>query len=443
MTGSLRDRLFYLRIGLLVRGTVTFRKELAFNMRRPADELRYLNWERRKRIVDHAFRTVPFYQKRYSAVGFEPGDLKNEEDFSELPILERSHIRENLDDLISRNFHKNELKPVSTGGTTGAPITIFSDPRYPLNVISWRTLETWGVSPADNSAYLYRAIPTGISKVLRSLALYPTRRSYLSAFAMSDENLDRFFKALQATRPKYLVGYVGALDVFASYLFDSGLELPGLRAVWSTAAPLSDVKKNFFQTTFGCPVFSQYGSCEFYWIASECHEQSGLHIDSDIRHVEVVDSEDTPCETREHGDLIVTDLLNEAFPLIRYRVGDRGRMLAPTCACGSPFPLMDYVKGRVSDTITLRSGKKIPGEIWTTIFDDFVSEIRSFSVHQSADYRIRVYFEPYGENPSAVLEEVRQRLSKHLDEKTEIEFLAGTHGAIVGGKPQFVTSDVG
>ena len=139
----------------------------------------------------------------------------------------------------------------------------------------------------------------------------------------------------------------------------------------------------------------------------------------------------------------MTDLLNEPFPLIRYRVGDRGRMLAPTCACGSPFPLMDYVKGRVSDTITLRSGKKIPGEIWTTIFDDFVSEIRSFSVHQSADYRIRVYFESYGGNPSAVLEEVRQRLSRHLDEKTQIEFLAGTHGTIVGGKTQFVTSDVG
>jgi phenylacetate-CoA ligase len=403
-----------------------------------------VNWERRKALVKHCAKHVPFYREKFKAIGFLPDDLKTEADFSLLPILEKAEVRQFQESLIAETADRRKLRKASTGGTTGEPLSIYSDPNVPLSVITWRMLNAWGVDISDNSAYLYRAVPTGLKKKLTSVALYPTRRAYIAAAEMSRERMSNFLEELKRIKPRYLVGYVGAIDAFADYFKEIGAELSSLKAIWTTAAPLPELKRAYFQEVFGCPVYTQYGCVETFMIAAECQKQNGLHIYSDIRHVDIVDGTE-PVATGRDGDVLVSDLTNYAFPLLRYRLGDRGRLLPQKCSCGSPFPMMDYVKGRISDQIYLPDGTSVPGEYWTTIFDDYPTAIKSFQVYQRADYSVEVRYAP-GDVAAGELSKVIQAVQRMLEQKLELRVALSFQETAINnnenGKTRFVKSEL-
>lgn len=408
------------------------------------DELARLNWNRRLALIQHCHENVPFYREKFKAIGFSPSDLKAEADFACLPILEKPEVREYQDSLIAETADRSKLRKATTGGTTGEPLSIYSDPNIPLSVITWRMLNQWDVDISDNSAYLYRAVPTGLKKKLTSIALYPTRRAYIAAAEMSRERMSNFLEELKRIKPRYLVGYVGAIDAFADYFKETGAALPSLKAIWTTAAPLPELKRGYFQEVFGCPVYTQYGCVETFMIAAECQKQNGLHIYSDIRHVDIVEGT-MPAATGRIGDILVSDLTNYAFPLLRYRLGDRGRLLNKKCSCCSPFPMMDYVKGRISDQIYLPDGTSVPGEYWTTIFDDYPTAIKSFQVYQKADYSVEVRYAPgqvsAGEQ-SKVIQAVQGMLEKKLGSRVALSFHETAIDNNENGKTRFVKSEL-
>lgn len=403
-------------------------------------ELAALNANRRRNIVLHAFDTTQFYREKYEAAGFTRTDLQRSEVFAHLPTLTREEVRSNFDRMISDELKASAIGRASTGGSTGIPLTVGTDPRFALEVISWRRLQYWGAKPSDNAGYIYRVIPSGSSAVLRSAYHFPTRRSYLSAISMSERAIETFVKRVINTKVTYLVGYVGALKILADYIDENKVLLPLLKFVWGTAAPLPRPLRRRLEQTFKVPVYSQYGSCEFYWIASERKDRAGLDVDWDIRHVEVLNESDQPVASGHFGKLIITDMLNRAFPLIRYEIGDRSRFLGQGCL-NERFPILDFVAGRVSDTITLKGGRKIPGEFWTTIFDDYTAEVSSFSIHQNKDYSIIVRVVPTPGWDSALSHALVLRLEKFVD-GTPLRVITSSGEVHDNGKLKFITSEV-
>lgn len=439
---SLSRDYFYKKYDLIDRNVRASRSMFSRAEEMSADELYDLNWKRRVDLVDFCSKQSPFYIRKFNEIGFRSGDLKSEADFQNLPILEKDEVRKYADEIVCQGFSLDKLKTSSTGGTTGVPLTTYNDPTVHLSSMSWRMLNWWGVDASENSAYLYRVIPSGLKKLLSDCVLFPTRRSYISAADMTAENMHVFYRKLKKTKPKYLVGYVGSIEEFANYMIRYECELPSLLAIWTTSAPLPECKRVLYEKAFKCPVYTQYGSGEFYSIAAECKNQSGLHIASDVRHVEVVDG-DQPVQGDDFGDLLVTDLLNHAFPLLRYRIGDRGRLLPEKCKCGLPFPMMDYVKGRISDSIKFRDGTSIPGEYWTTIFDDFTDIVSAFQVRQASDYSIEIHYEVYdGVDFKKVISVVEDRIEAKLRGRSPIVFTNCEVTSNDAGKLRFVVSDV-
>ena len=437
-----RRTLFELKMRLLKPGSADFARELAVNERLSSDELLELAGRRRRELVRYAFTEIPFYREKYSAAGVELGDLENEDAFTRLPILEREEIRRAAGRMIAPGCRVEDLVESTTGGTTGEPLRTYHDPIPPRSVAAWRMLRWWGVDASDNSGYLHRAVPHGWRRAAQRVILWPTRRSWLSTAELSRDALGRFLRGIRRHRAAYLIGPVGAIRVFADYLSDRHQRIDFLRVVWTSGGPLTAGERRFFERVFRCPVYSQYGSGEFFLIAAECHHRDGLHMASDVRHVEVV-AGDAPVPEGEWGDLVVTDLLERKFPLIRYRVGDRGRLLGRRCPCPLPFPLMDYVKGRIVDVIVTASGKRMPGEFWTTIFDDHVDEVRSFQVHQARDLKVTVRYEPSpGIDCSEVVAAVRASLVRQLGPGTPLAFEEGKVEVSDRGKPRFVVSEV-
>lgn len=439
---NLRKLIFKNKMNVLKKGVNFYEQEFRENGKLTREQLDNLNADRRKKIVEFAFENIPFYRDKYSAAGFDLKCMQDSNFFENLPILEKDEIREHTAQIILPGLSFNDLKESTTGGSTGIPLRTFKDPQIPLDVISWRTLNWWGVDISESAGYLYRAIPSPKKQLIQKAILYPTKRNWIAAAEMTNDQMNTFYHKLKKDKTTYLVGYVGAIDAFASFIKSTGNKIESLKAIWTTSSPLTEGKRRHLELVFGCPVYTQYGSCEFYWIAAECAHKSGLHIANDIRHIDVVDG-NKPVPNGTFGDLLITDLIDYTFPLIRYRIGDRGRLLENNCSCSLPYPLMDYVKGRISDSIQMPSGRVIPGEYWTTIFDDFTSEIKSFQVHQLKNYHINVYYEPNaGVAYDSVIQKVNERLLRQIEGEVGLDFVMRTLNTNDNGKTRFVVSEV-
>ena len=243
-------------------------------------------------------------------------------------------------------------------------------------------------------------------------------------------------------RPPLVEGYVGALYEVARYVERHGLQFHAPLALGATAAPLTTEVRTFVQATLGAPLHDQYRCSEVPWMAGECGQRNGLHIFSDMRRIEAVDETGTPVPFGVVGDLVVTDLANRVFPLVRYKLGDRGSLREAPCPCGVSLPLMDSPDGRTVDMLRLPDGTVIAGGMFS-IFSAVPTAVRRFRLHQNADYSIDLQV-VLGDSSTALAdaetatEALRDRLGRQVDIRlAEVPSLLYT-----GGKLKYVTSDV-
>jgi len=437
-----KDVLFRCKSALL-RPQVRATGELLADLKNiTAHQLRELHLLRRTETVLYAYDKTCYYRRVFDAAGFHRRDLEQPQNFEHLPILTREAVRENFDDIISSDFGLNGIGITSTGGSTGTPLRIGTDPRYALEVISWRRLAHWGAGPGENSGYIYRVIPTGRSALARKIFFYPTKRCYLRAAQMSEQQMQNFITTFNQNNGKYIVAYVGALKIFADFLASEGMSLSkSLKFIMSTAAPMPVYLQQQLEAVFQVPIYSQYGSAEFYWIAAERLTRDGLDVDWDIRSVEILDANGNLANVGEFGNLVVTDFINRAFPMVRYQIGDRGRFIPAEKCNDDALPILDYVKGRRSQTLKLRDGREVPGEFWTTIFDEYPDAISSFSVHQQKDASIRIRYQPTKRWDNNVKKHITTVLRQVCGETT-FELVVDDGTPQDRGKLNYVTSEL-
>jgi phenylacetate-CoA ligase len=378
---------------------------------RSLDQLSSINWLKRVKIVQHAYQTSRLYQNKFKAVGFLPGDLRKPEDWYSLPILTKSDIINSFSEILSSAVDPGLGRLSTTGGSTGEPIKVLHDRRFPLETLGWRMMNWWGVHPSVNAGFVWRITRTRQSeRLFNHLVWWPTRRYFLDASSMTEEDVVSFVNCINRGQVSILQGYVGALQYVAEIISSRGLKLQPPLAVWVTSAPLAGGIRGFMERVFQAPVYDQYGCGEVFWIAAECKNRTGLHWFIDCRHVEVVN--DSNVDTLGSGRILITDLENFVFPIIRYENGDRGSHRTDRCACGISLPLLDSVAGRITDMLDLPGGGKIAGDFLTTIFDPYPGAVRSFQVRQRSDGSIVIYYVPnHGANSleavALVLERVR------------------------------------
>ncbi|TKB46141.1 phenylacetate--CoA ligase family protein [Thalassotalea mangrovi] len=386
MTRSVKQKIFQFKNKLIRGRALEHYDELLKNSKLDSEDLRNITLVQLKKLFAYAKANIPYYSAVFKDIDVE--DIKNFDDWENLPVLTKQDIKANIKQLMPVNISKNRLRVVSTGGSTGEPLKLYHDKLYFSDVLGWRVLNWWGCEPSDNIAFIYRKVKTGWRATLNALLWYPTKRIFLDASMMTSTTMDVFLNKIQTQRPKVLQGYVGGVYEFAKYCRFKGITFDFFSAVWVTSAPLSETQRRLMDEVFKAPVYDQYGCSEVYWLAAECLERNGLHVFSDERYIEMVDHDKKSVKKGQFGVVTITDLGNYAFPLIRYQNGDRGRYLERECSCGLPFPLIDKVKGRVTDVIKLPNGNIIAGDFLTTIFDNEPDTVHEFQIHQREDYSI-------------------------------------------------------
>lgn len=318
--------------------------------------------QRLRRILVHAYETVPYQRQRFDDAGFDPATASIDRPLP-LPVLTRDDLRVHVEDLRSNRYAKESLLPSATGGTTSTPTPFFRDleglrDKTALNL----QLNAWaGFNPGDSVLMLWGAH--------NDLALQPgwkwkfyeqqlMRRIPAPSGVINQEILERFRVRYEKHRPKIVYAYTSVMIAFAEYLRSYGFRHRP-ESLIVTAEPLSDYGRNVVESVFGVPLYNHYGSRDVGMIASECEAHDLLHFHPWACHVEFDPVGPTP-EGMAYR-LLVTDLLNYGQPFVRYDTSDCVTLSEQRCRCGRAYPSARQILGRVMDGLMLADDSIVPG----------------------------------------------------------------------------------
>ncbi|MCI0591329.1 MAG: phenylacetate--CoA ligase family protein [Gammaproteobacteria bacterium] len=331
-------------------GRGQYLRELSDSQWWPEQKIRQHQWERLRAIIEYAFDNCPYYRERFGDVGV-PDSLKNWSDFRRLPILTKRDIRYRGDALLSREFRVEDLVEAKTGGSTGTALKVYADKkcREQRNAAALRSDRWAGWDIGMKVAAIWGNPPVAdtLKKKLRNLLL--DRMFYLDTMNISEESVRNFVKEWRREKPKVLYGHAHSIYILATYLLRIGVTDLRPDGIITTSMMLLAAERRLIEKVLSCRVTNRYGSEEVSLIACECERNEGFHLNADHVVVEFLKDDGTEAAPGEEANIIVTDLINHAMPLIRYQVGDMGVPSIRTCSCGRGLPLMERVTGRRAD----------------------------------------------------------------------------------------------
>ncbi len=358
----------------------------------PTPLLDELALENIKGIVRHAYETTKFYRERLDCLGIKPEDINSLADVVNLPVVTKKDIQENCNDMISNKFDISELIKDASGGSTGEPTIFYRDRESSNNRAADQIRhDKWsGWDLGDRFALVWgakRDLRAALSFREHIISRYIARIWELDAFEMTEEKMSKYVNTLEKVQPRMILGYANALAMFSEFLLTKFPEHKiRPRGIISSAETLTMENRELIEKAFSCKVLNRYGSREVGLIASECTEQNGLHLNHDNVYLEVV-SNGAPAKVGEVGDILVTDYSNVGMPLIRYNMGDVGKLSNQVCSCGRTLRLLESVEGRSGDFFKSKHGTMVHGEYFTHLFYG-VEEVEKFQIIQESLERI-------------------------------------------------------
>jgi phenylacetate-CoA ligase len=351
----------------------------------PPDELRELQRSRLQILLRHAWEQCPFYRERFERAGLEPADIRTLEALRLLPVLEKRDIQGQWDRMVARNWPGRDLIGNQTGGSTGTPIAFFlsRDRKCSRAAATIRHNRWAGWEPGDRAAVIWgaprdRPADTWRARLRARLLREPF---WLDTASLTEATMRRFHAELHRYRPKILQAYARSAVVLARYFRSQGLTVPPARSLITSAEVLEPQDRGLLEQVFGCPVFNRYGCREVSVIASECPAHSGLHVMAEGLLVEIVTPKG-PAAPGQTGTILITDLLNAAMPLIRYRIGDLGSWASGSCSCGRHLPRLEKVAGRVTDFLVGADGRLVSGVYLATYVVAQRPSLGQVQIHQ-------------------------------------------------------------
>ena len=334
----------------------------------PREALEALQLKRLKSTIEQVYATVSFYRKKLDEKGIKPSDIQSLQDLRRLPFTTKADLRDNYPFGLFSVPMENVMRMHATSGTTGKPIVVGYTRR---DIDIWaelmaRTLSCAGVHKGDivHNAFGYGLFTGGLG------FHYGAEKIGASVIPISGGNTKRQVTIMKDFGPTAIT----CTPSYALYIAEVAQEMgidPAvdfkIKAGCFGAEPWSERMKDEIEKRFGIDAIDTYGLTEVIGpgVSSECIEaKSGLHIFEDHFIPEMIDPEtEEPLRYGEKGELVLTSITKEAFPVIRFRTRDITSLNPECCVCGRTFVRMERVTGRTDDMIIIRGVNVFPSQI--------------------------------------------------------------------------------
>jgi phenylacetate-CoA ligase len=322
-----------------------------------------------KKIVRSAYEDVPLYRQKYDATGVKPRDIQTLADLHKLPLLTKEELQAGFPyEILSKRVNPKNCYVVSTSGHSGSPVKLYrrkreliilpamyllAYPWLPTLVRGFTGVNTGrkitAILPRDESYDLYRAV-----KIFSHLP--PSLRKNLQYIA-TETDTDAQLQAIRQHSPDIIVSDLTALKNIIVFAHSMNLDIPRVKLLFVGSELIDKHSRNLLSQAFGAKVVEHYGSEEAGTIAFECPQGGCLHLVWRANYLEILkDGKEAPAGTP--GEVVVTNLLNTATPIIRYSgLGDAATISPNPCSCNAQAPLLQMVDGRIVDSFVLPDGR--------------------------------------------------------------------------------------
>ncbi len=427
------------------RPTWTMLAELERSQWLSVDDMALAQTRRLNRLLQVALAHSPWHATRLRAAGLDDAVRAGAvqiSDLNRLPTMDKRDARSHADQLMWREVPGGVFR-YTTGGSSGEPLIFhFGRSRQAADAAGrLRARRWWGVEPGDREVYLWGA-PVELSKTdrIKTLRDRLVNQLLLNAFEMTPSAMDRYLDAIRAWNPKAIYGYASSLALLAAHAEAQGVALrgPALRVVSTTGEPLFPHQRELITRVFGVPVSVEYGARDAGLIALESPDGVLLQM-SETHLVEVLDATGQPAD---EGEAVITSLVSEAQPFIRYRTGDIVSRSGRTDPGGRGLAVIDSVIGRQTDFVVTADGRILHALAVIYVLRA-VAGVAQFKLIQHAIDRIEVQIVPGADWNASGREAVISGLQARLGPTAIIELKLQDHiAAEASGKHRYVVSHV-
>ena len=330
------------------------------------DELKQLQLERLQATLNRVRRSVTFYRRLFDQVGLVPEEINSLEQLAKIPFTSKTTLRQSYPYQMFAVPLREVVRLQCTSGTTGEPIVV----GYTRNDLThWteasaRILSAGGVTKDDvvQICFDYSLFGGGLG--------FHYGAELIGASVIPGSNLDpaRQVTIARDYRTTALVATPGFGLRLTAAIRKKGLGPADiyLKRGLFTGEPFSEKTRKQIEDELNIKATDNYGLSEIVWpgVAGECEEKKGLHIFEDQFIAEIIDPEtEEVLPLGEKGELVLTTITKEAFPLIRYRTGDITILDTSLCKCGRTLIKMKKVAGRTDELVTIKGVRFFPSQI--------------------------------------------------------------------------------
>lgn len=306
-----------------------------------------------KKLINHCYKNVPFYKEQFRKLRLKPKDIKTKEDLIKLPYIDKSVVKRNFNNFLSRKRIPLLCTMAQTSGSTGSP-SIFARDYYSINfenAVLWRQWKAAGDITLPRITLRGDIIVPVIQKEPPFWIFNNAQNELLmSSYHLSEENAKHYIQKILNFKPKILYAYPSTAN-FLAHLFKENSVDYSFQSVFTSSESLYESQKIFIESTFSSQVFDWYGQAERVVGIGHC-ENGKYHIQEDYSIVELLPN--------EHGlEPVGTSLFNYTMPLINYRTGDLIDICNEQCDCGRNFRVVNSIIGRDVDYILTPEGHQI------------------------------------------------------------------------------------
>lgn len=329
-------------------------------------DIESLQLEKLKSMVDYCYRNVPFYTKKLDDAGVSSDKIKVLSDIKYIPPTTKSELRDNYPFSMFAVPMKDVVRIHASSGTTGKP-TVVGYTKKDLDMWSDCVARLCVAAGATNEDIVQ--ISFGYGMFTGALGLhYGLEKIGCAVVPNSSGNTEKALMFMRDFKTTALV----STPSYALYMAETAksLEYPmsdyHLRLGLFGSEGCTPEMRTQIENNWGLFSTDNYGMSELIGpgVSGECTKRNGLHINEDHFIIEVVDPETfEPVGEGENGELIVTPLSKQAFPLLRYRTRDISKITYEPCECGRTFARMDKIKGRSDDMLKIRGVNVFPSQI--------------------------------------------------------------------------------
>ena len=339
-----------------------------------------------------------FYGRKLEEAGIS--GISTPEDFEKLPFSEKSDLREAYPLGLMTVPEEEIVRIHSSSGTTGLPVII---PYTAKDVDDWgnmfrRCYETAGITKSDRIHITpgYGLWTAGIG--------FQNGAEKLGAMAlpMGPGNTDKQLQMMMDMKSTVLCATSSYALLLAEEIEKRGIQdKVCLKKGVIGSERWGEKMRKRIKDELGIELYDIYGLTEIYGpgIGISCEHDAGMHYWDDYLYIEIIDPVTLrPVPDGELGEIVITTLVKEGAPLIRYRTHDLSRIVPGECPCGSPFPRLDIIMGRTDDMIKIKGVNVFPSQIEEVLrdFPEVSSEYQIRISHLEGRDTMRLYVETDG-----------------------------------------------